>query len=168
MWIRVCPNWQMKSSTKKDWKRSFSYETKHQCHFSQRVEWPDGLNHERNEIIMWICLCSNWQTNFDSKIWLEEKLFKWNQSINVIFPNARNEFMVPNHEKNKDNYESMFFLFEKWTLTIKNGGMGKLFLFNQSIKVIYPNEDNEFMVPNHEDKGDYYVNPCLSQLKNGL
>ena len=41
----------------------------------------------------------------------------------------------------------------------------KLFLRNQSIKVIYPNEENEFMVPNHEIKRDYYVNPCLCQLR---
>ena len=42
------------------------------------------------------------------------------------------------------------------------------FLMKQSINVIYPNEDNELIVPNHEKKGDYHVNPCLSQLINDL
>ena len=45
-------------------------------------------------------------------------------------------------------------------------GETKFFLGNQSINVIYPDEENEFMVPNQEKKEDYYVNPCLSQLKD--
>ena len=43
----------------------------------------------------------------------------------------------------------------------------EVFLMNQSIKIIYPNEENKFMVPYHGKKGDYYVNPCLSQLADG-
>ena len=35
----------------------------------------------------------------------------------------------------------------------------------ESEVIIYPNEENVFVVPNHEKKGDYYVNPCQSQLK---
>ena len=42
------------------------------------------------------------------------------------------------------------------------------FLINQSVNIIYPIEENVFMVPSHEIKGDYFVNPCLSQLKNEL
>ena len=45
---------------------------------------------------------------------------------------------------------------------------GKAFLMNQSINVIYPKEDNVFMVPNHEWKGDYYMYRRLSQLKDKL
>ena len=40
----------------------------------------------------------------------------------------------------------------------------KLFLWKYCINVIYPNEENEFMVSNHKKKEDYSVNPCLSQL----
>ena len=43
-----------------------------------------------------------------------------------------------------------------------------VFLMNQSMNIIYPNEDNAFVVPNHERKGDYYVNPWFSQLTNEL
>ena len=32
----------------------------------------------------------------------------------------------------------------------------------------YPNDGNVIMVPNHEKRGDYYVNPSLSQLKDDL
>ena len=31
-----------------------------------------------------------------------------------------------------------------------------------------PNKENMFKVPNHEMKRDYYLNLCLSQLKNEL
>ena len=44
----------------------------------------------------------------------------------------------------------------------------KFFLLNQSINVIYPSVENEFMVPNLEKKRDYYVNQCLPQLINEL
>ena len=33
---------------------------------------------------------------------------------------------------------------------------------------VNPNKENALMVPNHEKKGDYYVNLRLSQLKNEL
>ena len=42
------------------------------------------------------------------------------------------------------------------------------FILNQSINIISPNEEIAFMVPNHERKGDYYVNPGLSQVKGEL
>ena len=57
--------------------------------------------------------------------------------------------------------KSIFVAIDKWTLALKM--MEKeAFLMKSSINVNYPNEKNEFMVPNHEEKGDYYVNPCLS------
>ena len=34
------------------------------------------------------------------------------------------------------------------------------FIQNQRLNVAYPNKENDFMTPNHENKGDYYVNPC--------
>ena len=52
----------------------------------------------------------------------------------------------------------------------------EVFCMKPTHRFVYPNEENEFMVPNHQkkgdyyvnpwDKGDYYVNPCLSQLKD--
>ena len=36
----------------------------------------------------------------------------------------------------------------------------EVFLIKPNHHIIYPNEENVFMVPNHENKGDYYMNPC--------
>ena len=58
--------------------------------------------------------------------------------------------------------ESMFVPIDKWTLTLKNDGKKKLFLWNQGFNVIYPNKENKFKLLNHEKKWDYYVNPSLS------
>ena len=52
-------------------------------------------------------------------------------------------------------------------LILKNDGK-KAFFRNQSINIIYLNEIIVFMVLNHEKKGDYHVNPCLSQLTDEI
>ena len=44
----------------------------------------------------------------------------------------------------------------------KNIVRRKAFLIKQSINVIYPNEEIEFMAPNHGKEGDYYENLHLS------
>ena len=44
-------------------------------------------------------------------------------------------------------------------------GNREVFLMKPSINIINPNEKNVLMMPNHEKKGDCYVNPCLSQVK---
>ena len=43
-------------------------------------------------------------------------------------------------------------------------GRKRIFSMKSNINIIYPKEVNVFMVPNDENKGDYYVNLCLSQL----
>ena len=42
----------------------------------------------------------------------------------------------------------------------------EVILMKPKYQFIYPIEKNEFMVPNNEKEGDYYMNPCLSQLIN--
>ena len=67
--------------------------------------------------------------NFDSKIWCEEMLFLWNQSINIIYPNEGVQFMVPDHEKNGDYYENPH-LSHCWTcFTSKENGRKRSFSF---------------------------------------
>ena len=61
----------------------------------------------------------------------------------------------------------MFTPNEKCTLILKMGER-KVFLMKQSISIIYPNVKNVLIVPSHEKNEDYYVNPCLSQLKDKL
>ena len=52
----------------------------------------------------------------------------------------------------------------QWTIINSKNSREKFFLWSQSINIIYPKEKNVFMVPNHENKGDYYMNPCLHPL----
>ena len=56
--------------------------------------------------------------------------------------------------------ESMLFPIEKWTSNLKMVGK-EVFLWNQSIKIVYHNKENVFIVPYQEKKIDDYVNPCL-------
>ena len=61
--------------------------------------------------------------------------------------------------------ESMFIPIERQTLVFKMVER-EVFFFetNASISVILMRR--MFMVPNHEIRGDYYVNPCLSKSTN--
>ena len=96
-------------------REAFVMKPMHQCHLSQWGEWV-----------------------YDSQSWKDRRLLR----------------------------ESMINKIDKQTLIIKKRWEEKLFLWNQSINVIYPNEENEFMIHNHAKKGDYYVNLCLSKLTN--
>ena len=42
----------------------------------------------------------------------------------------------------------------------------EVFLKEPKHQFIYPNEDDVFVALDHETKRNYYVNPCLSQLKD--
>ena len=44
----------------------------------------------------------------------------------------------------------------------------EVILMKPKHQLIYPDEKNEVMMPNHEKKGDHYVNPHLSQLIDEL
>ena len=79
-----------------------------------------------------------------------------------------NAFMLPNQEKKADNYMNCCLSQLKDELPFLKWYKKKFFLWNESINIIYPNEENMVMVPNHEKNGDYYVNPCLSQSKDKL
>ena len=51
----------------------------------------------------------------------------------------------------------MFILIERRTLILKMVER-EVFLMKSKFNISYPNEENVFMVPYHEKKGDYYVN----------
>ena len=105
----------------KDRKRSFSYETKSSMSFisiRRTSLWCPIM--KRKEIIMWIHVCPNWQRNFDSKKWLKEKLFLWNQSINVIYPKKGQWVYGTQSSKEKILlYESAFSPIDRGTLILK-------------------------------------------------
>ena len=80
----------------------------------------------------------------------------WNKSINIMYINDENLFMVPNHKKNKDYYANPFlsYLMDKLWFS---GKMAEemLLVWNQSIDIMYPNDENMFMVLNHKRSCDY-------------
>ena len=104
-------------------KKMFSYKPKHRCHLSQWVEHVYvAQSWKKRWLQMWICVCPNWEINIYSKKGWKEKLFLWNQSVNVIYPNEEIEFIVPNHEKKKRLLcESKFIVIEKRSWIPNNG-----------------------------------------------
>ena len=42
----------------------------------------------------------------------------------------------------------------------------QVFLMEPKHQFIYHNKENELVVPSQKKKGDYYLNPWLSQLKD--
>ena len=63
-------------------------------------------NLEKKGIIMWIHVCPNQKTNINSKNG-KKKFSLWYQSINIVYPNGENVFLVPNHKK-KGEREGFF------------------------------------------------------------
>ena len=93
--------------------------------------------------------------------------FLQNESINSFILASRMNLWCPSFKKIRLLCESMIIPIEKQTL-IPNLVERENFFRNQSINVIYPNEENVLMVPNHEKEEDYYVNPSLSKMKDVL
>ena len=141
--FHVCLIWQINFDSKENnEKKSFSWQTK--------ASIPCFPSTKRIDIIIRIHIFLFWQMNFDSKKWWEEKLFIRNQNINVIYPNEDNEIMIHNHEKKRDYYVNSFLsklTNELWFWKITEG---KAFFMKPKHQFIYPNRQNEFMVPNHE------------------
>ena len=44
----------------------------------------------------------------------------------------------------------------------------KAFIDNKSTIIMYTNEENMVVMPNHENNGDYYENPSLPYLMDEL
>ena len=90
------------------------------------------------EIIMWICVCPNWHRNFDSKKWLKEKPFSWNQSINVIYPIRRISLWFLIMKERRLLRECTFILIGSRTLILKMVGSDFFLKWNQSINSFFP------------------------------
>ena len=85
MWIHVYPNWNTNFNSKSDNKRSFSYETKASISLIPKGRmflWC--LITKRKEIIMWIHVYSNWNTNFNSKIG-NKRSFSYDTKSSISF-----------------------------------------------------------------------------------
>ena len=118
-------------------------------------------NHENIEDYYVNCVYPNCWMNIDSKKGWEEKFFLQNQIINSFIPKWRMNLW---HSiiKRKEII-TWIHVYRNWKM-----GQREVFLFKPKHRFIYPNRWNEFVVPNHKKKGEYYVNPRLSQLKYEL
>ena len=87
--------------------------------------------------------------------------------MNIVYPNEENMLMMPNQEKNGDNYENPCSTFSSNNYDLRKKWEGKLFL-NQNINILYPNEENMFTMPNHKENRDYYGYPRLYHFVDEL
>ena len=71
--------------------------------------------------------------------------------------------MVPNHEKKEDYYVNMCLSQLIDELRFYKMVGNEVFPMKPKHPFIYPNKENEFIIPHLEKKKDYYVNLCLSK-----
>ena len=140
-------------------KKSFSYEPNASMSFIpiRKISlWCPIM--KRKEITMWICVCPNQQLNLTVKN-DGKRSFSYESKASTSFMTIRRMSLWCPIMKRKEitmwisvcpNWQRNFNLKKWWK--------EKLFLRNQSNQVFYPNEENKFMVHNHEKKRDYYVN----------
>ena len=141
MWIHVYPNWKINFNSRNGRKTSFSCGTKASKSFTPTGRmWLWCPSMKRKEIIMWIHIYPNWNMNFNSKKG-NKRSFSYDTKASIsLIPMRRTCLWCPIMKRKE---------IAAWIH-------------------VYHNNKNEFIVPNQEKKGDYYANPCLSQLKNKL
>ena len=111
---------------------------------------------------MWIYVCPIEKWNLILKI-VERDVFLMNRKHQYHLSQC--VYGAQSWNEKRLLCESMLIRIGKWTLTLK---MIEKDVFHKKPKhqFIYPTMTSEFVVHNHYKKGDYYVNVCLSQLKN--
>ena len=98
---------------------------------------------------MWIQVYRIWNMNFNSKIG-RKRSFSYESKAWLSFIPMRGMCLWCLIMKWMAIIcESMFVQNDRWTLILKMVGK-KFFLWNQSINIIYPCEENVLMVPSHE------------------
>ena len=108
---------------------------------------------------------SNWKWNFNSKNFKKSYFFAETKASISFIPMRRLCFWCRITKKKEIILWICVYPTEKWTL-IPIMVERDVFFWNQRLHIIYPNEENILMVPNHERKGDYYVNWHLSKSTN--
>ena len=85
-------------------RKVFFMKPKHQYHLSQWGEWVYGAQSWKQSRLLWESMfvpIDRWTLILKM---VEREAFLWNQNINLIYPNKKNELMVPNNEKKWDYY----------------------------------------------------------------
>ena len=107
---------------------------------------------KRKEIIMWIHICPNWEINFNTKKWWKKNVSDESMA-SMTFSSMRRISLWCLIVKGKEitiwiricpNWEKISIL--------KNGGNRSFCYETKALNFIYPNEQNKFMVSNHEKK----------------
>ena len=169
LWIHVFCNWKMNFNSENGNKRSFSYETKASISLipsTRMCLWFPIM--KRKEIIMWIHVYPNWNTNFNSKQG-NRRSFSYDTKASIsLIPMTRMCLWCPIMKRKE--IVMWIHVYPNWKMNFnsKNGNKRSFSYETKASIIIYPNEENVFMMANHKKKGNYFVNPCLSQLKDEL
>ena len=149
MLIPSYPNWKTNFDSKNGRKWIFSCKTKASKSFiPMRRIWLWHPIMKRMEIIMWIHVYPNWKMNFNSKKWWKTKFFLETKGSIHLSQWGKWICGAQSLKERRLLYESMLILIERWTLIVKKVKR-KAFLVKPKHQFFYPNEWNEFMLPNH-------------------
>ena len=115
---------------------------------------------------MWIRFY-NWKLNFNSKNF-KNSFFSCKTKSSISFIPMRRMCLCCLITKRKEIIMWIHvYPIEKGTL-IRKMVEGDVFFWNHRLNIIYSNEENVYMMPNHERNEDYSVNPRLSQLTSNI
>ena len=105
------------------------------------------------EIIMRIHVCHNWRNNIDYKKMVEKNISYETIASMSFIPMRRRCLCCPIMNKKRWLlHASMFVTIGRTTSIPKKWWNKRLFFWIHYVNVIYPNEENVFLVPNHEKK----------------
>ena len=169
MWIHVYPNWNTNFNSKIGNKRTFSYETKASISLIPKRRmclWCPIM--KRKEIIMWIHVYPNWNTNFNSKIG-KKKCFYYETKASIsLIPSRRMCLWFPITKRKE--IIMWIDVYPNWNMNF-NSKIGNKRSFSYGTKAsisLIPRRRMCLWRPITKKKGAYYVNLCLSWLKYEL
>ena len=123
-------------------RKAFLAKSKHQYRVSQWDEHDWSAITKRTEINKSIQVCPISRWTLIIRKWWKEKLFLANQCINIVYPNEINMIGVSITKRMEIIKSIQVCPISRWTLIIRKWWKEKLFLPNQSINIVYPNEMN--------------------------
>ena len=165
--IHVYPNWKTYFNSKIGNKRSFSFETKASISLiptRRMCLWCPIM--KRKQIVMWIHVYRNWKTNFNSKIG-NKRSFSCETKASISFLPSRRMCLWFPIMKGKEII-MWIYVYPNWKMNFnsKNGNKRSFSYETKASISFIPMRRTCLWCPIM--KWDYYVNPCLSQLKDVL
>ena len=149
--IQVCPIWWMNFDSNENYrkKKAFFWNQNIDMVYSNKENVFIVPMTKKMKIIMRILVCPIWGMNFDSKENGGRKRFSWQTKAWISFnPKRRKRLWWLITEKKRLLCETMFVEIDQRTLFLKIVER-EVFLGKPKHRFIYPNEENDFVVPNH-------------------